>query len=92
MVWVGNVTRMEMRKANEIFIGNVKRKVHFVRLCMYVYIYLCMYYLMTMSITCVTGKWRRLHNEELYDRYLSKIITWVTKSVHITQLNGLRIT
>jgi len=84
----------KMRKANEIFIGNVRRKGYFVQLCMYVYISLCMYmyYLMTMSITCATGKWRRLHNEELYDRYLSKIITWVMKSVHITQLNGLRIT
>jgi len=32
MVWVGNVTRMEkMRKANEIFVGNVKGKVNFVQ-------------------------------------------------------------
>jgi hypothetical protein len=28
----------------------------------------------------VTGDWRRLHKEELYDLYLSRIITWVTKS------------
>jgi hypothetical protein len=28
----------------------------------------------------VTGKWRRLHNEELNDLYYSQNIIWVTKS------------
>jgi hypothetical protein len=28
----------------------------------------------------VAGEWRRLHNEELYDRYSALIIIWVTKS------------
>jgi hypothetical protein len=28
----------------------------------------------------VTGDWRRLHNEELYDSYSSRNIIWVIKS------------
>jgi len=28
----------------------------------------------------VTGDWRRLHNEELYDMYFTPNITWVIKS------------
>jgi len=28
----------------------------------------------------VIGKWRKLHNEELYDRYNSTNIVWVIKS------------
>jgi hypothetical protein len=31
----------------------------------------------------VTGKWRRLHNEELYDLHCSSNILWVIKSKRI---------
>ena len=31
----------------------------------------------------VTGKWRRLHNEELNDRNSTSNIVWVTKSIRM---------
>ena len=53
-----------------------------VYVCMYVYIYVYMctyvYILFNDAVNkCVTGEWRRLHNDKLYDLYCSQIITRV---------------
>ena len=48
--------------------------------CMYMYVCVCMY---VRRRDEVTGKWRRLHNEELNDLYSSPNVVRVIKSRRI---------